>query len=156
PRRTAPMVACLLLAAAATADEPAKVRNPFYAMDTAFQRKGLSADEQLDLVKELGYDGVAWTETAPAQALAVAEKLEKRGLKMHAIYCQASVAPEGTLTHSPQLEKLMETLKGKGTIIWLHIGGKGPAFETLKGEEPLVKTLRGLADIAQKNDLRIA
>lgn len=139
-------------------DDPkdGKARNPFYAMDTSFQRKGLSTDEQFDLVKELGFDGVAWTETAPAQALAVAEKLEKRGLKMHAIYCQAAVTPDGKLSHSPQLEKLMETLKGKGTIVWLHIGGKGPAFDSLTGDEPLVKTLRGLSDKAKENDLVIA
>ena len=151
------IVASLLLDVAASADEPKnpRVLNAFYAMDTAFQRKGLSADEQLDLVKELGYDGVAWTETAPAQALAVAEKLEKRGLKMFAIYCQATVA-DGKLSHSPQLEKLMEALKGRGTIIWLHIGGKGPAFDALTDKEPLVNTLRKLADVAQKNDLKIA
>lgn len=154
-RRLSLMVACVLVAGSVSAAEPLSAPNAFYAMDTSFQRKGLSAEEQLDLVRELGYDGVAWTEAAPTQVLAVTEKLDKRGLKMHAIYCQAAVT-DGQLSHSPQLTTLMETLKGRGTVIWLHIGGKGPAFDTLTDKDPLVKTLRGLADVAQKNDLKIA
>ncbi|MSQ94197.1 MAG: hypothetical protein EXR98_06535 [Gemmataceae bacterium] len=148
----------VVLAVPAFANAPGKqgLANPFYAMDTAFQRGGLSADQQLDLVKELGYAGIAWTETAPAQAVAAAERAEKRGLKMFAIYCQAKVTPEGKLTHSPDLTKLMEALKGRGTIVWLHIGGKGPAFDSLTEKSPLVKTLRDLADVAATNDLRIA
>lgn len=43
-----------------SADAAVKAANPFYAMDTAFQRGGLTTDQQLDLVKELGFDGIAW------------------------------------------------------------------------------------------------
>jgi sugar phosphate isomerase/epimerase len=157
-----PACPCLILACLiamqlipAFADGPAKP-NPFYAMDTAFQRPGLSSDQQLDLVKELGYAGIAWTETSPGEAAAAADRAEKRGLNMFTIYCQAQVIPDGKLIHSPQLTKLMAALKGRGTIIWLHIGGKGPAFESLTDKAPLVQTLRDLADVAATNDLRIA
>jgi sugar phosphate isomerase/epimerase len=125
-------------------------------MDTAFQRGRLTIDQQLDLVKELGFDGIAWTETTPESATAIAANADKRGLKMHAIYCQARVTPDGQLTHGPRLEELMVALKGRGTIIWLHIGGKGPAFDALTGKEPLIKALRGLAEVAAKNQLRVA
>ena len=141
---------------ARSAEKAAGLPNPFYAMDTAFQRPGLTAAEQLDLVKQLGYAGIAWHETAPEQAQATAADVEKRGLKMHTIYCPASVTPEGDLKHSPQLPRLIEALKGHGTIIWLHIGGRGPAFDSLTGQEPLVQKLRGLADAAAAADLRIA
>ncbi len=146
----------LSLARFVSADDGVPPTNPFYAMDTAFQRGGLTTEQQLDLVKELGFDGIAWTETTPESAAAVAASAEKRGLKMHAMYCQARVTPDGQLTHGPQLEKLMTALKGRGTIIWLHIGGKGPAFDSLTGKEPLVGALRGLADVAAKNELRVA
>src|SRR5262249_55080832 len=92
----------------------------------------------------------------PAQAALTAERAAKRGLKMVAIYCQARVTPDGQLTHSADLSKLMEALKGRGTIVWLHIGGKGPAFESLTDKEPLVKTLRELSEVARTNELRIA
>ena len=93
---------------------------------------------------------------APDRAKANAEAMEKLGLKMSAIYCAAKVTPAGTLTHSPKLPALMAALKGHGTIVWLHIGGKGPAFDTLGGKDALVKTLRGLSDTAAANQLRIA
>lgn len=60
------LLAMALLSDAALADSPpAKISNPFYAMDTAFQRPGLSEDQQLDLVRELGFAGIAWHETLP-------------------------------------------------------------------------------------------
>lgn len=135
---------------------PAALPNPFYAMDTSFQRPPLTQDQQFALVKELGYAGYAWHEQAPEQAKALADQTAKMGLKMVAIYCAAKVSAEGELTVSPKLKDLMAALKGHGTIIWLHIGGKGPAFDTLAADGLPVKTLRGLADVAAENGLKIA
>ena len=148
----------VLPAALISAAQPdhAGLSNPFYAMDTAFARPGLSTEQQLDLVAQLGYAGIAWSETAPEKAKAIAQQAEKRGLKMCTIYCRATVTPQGDLTCSPQLPQLMEALKGHGTIIWLHVGGRGPALDSLNGGAPLVKKLRSLADTAAANDLRIA
>src|SRR5208282_1496387 len=81
---------------------------------------------------------------------------EKRGLKMFAIYCAAQVTSQADLTYSPQLPRLMESLKGHGTIIWLNLHGQGPAFDRITGREPFVGKLRALADTAAANDLRIA
>ncbi len=130
--------------------------NPFYAMDTSFNHQGLTVPQQLDLVKQLGYAGIAWTEQAPDQVQATRAECEKRGLKMFAIYCGAQVSAEGDLSTSSQLPRLMETLKGHGTIIWLNLRGQGPAIDRLTGQEPLQRKLRDLADKAAANDLRIA
>lgn len=143
-------------AAAFAAENGAGATNPFYAMDTAFQRPGLNPTQQLDLVKELGFAGIAWHEQAPAQARAAALEAEARGLTMFTIYCAAQVTPEGELTYSPELPALMESLKGRHTIIWLHLGGNGPAIAALTGEEPVVRKLRALAQTASANGLRIA
>ncbi len=155
------LIAGLLLAMftdSAFTDEPAKVAmtNPFYAMDTSFNRKGVTVEQQLDLVKELGFAGIAGTESTPEAAAALAEKCEKRGLKLHAIYCGATVTADGELASSATLIKTIESLKGRGTIIWLHISGSGPAIGALTGNEPLFKTLRDLADAAAVSDLHIA
>jgi sugar phosphate isomerase/epimerase len=130
--------------------------NPFYAMDTGFQRAGLSPDQQLELVRELGFAGIAWHEQSPREAQAAALQAEQHGLKMFAIYCAAQVSPDGGLTFSPELPALMNALRGHGTIIWLHLGGKGPAFDTLTGSEPLIGQLRMLSGLAVTNDLRVA
>ena len=149
-------LAMLMVVAMALAAEAASLPNPFYAMDTAFRRPGLTQAQQFELVKELGYAGIGWHQEPPQQAKASAEAMEKIGLKMSAIYCPAKVTRAGALTHSPDLPELMGALKGHGTIIWLHIGGRGPAFDSLTGSEPLIKTLRGLSDTAAANGLRIA
>lgn len=151
--RTATLLVVLCLTAAAPAAEPSW---PLYAMDTAVQRPGLSQAQQFDLVRELGYAGIAWHEESPEKAAANAKAMEGRGLKMVAIYCAAKVTPDGQLTHSPRLKELMTALKPHGTIIWLHVGGKGPSFETLKAETPAVKTLRELSDHAAASGLKIA
>ena len=152
------MVALGSLAGVARAEEakPAALPNPFYAMDTAFQRGGMTTADEFALVAKLGYAGFAWHECAPDQAKAIVAEAGKAGLKMHTIYCAASVTPQGMLAVGAKLPELMAALKGSGAIIWLHVGGKGPAFASLTGDEPLVKKLRELSDIAAANGLRIA
>lgn len=130
--------------------------NAFYALDNSVNRPGLTETQQFDLLKELGYAGVGWHEQAPEQVKATVAELEKRGLKMVTIYCPAQVTPQNDLTHSPRLAELMAALKGHGTIIWIHIGGKGPAFDSLTGQEPLVAKLRALSDLAAINGLKVA
>jgi sugar phosphate isomerase/epimerase len=159
-----PLLRLLLLVGTVTAtaqerpgDPPAAAApRPFYAMDNSFMRPGLDLAGQLDLVKELGFAGVAWREQPVEQVAAAAAALSQRGLTMFAIYCAARVTADGDLTHSPDLPKLMAALKGHPTIVWLHIGGKGPALATLTGDEPAVKRLRQLADVAAAHGLRVA
>ncbi len=146
----------LILGVGEMSCDAAGLSNPFYAMDTAFRRPGLTQDQQFKLVKDLGYDGIGWHQEPPARARANAEAMEKLGLKMFAIYCPLRVNPKSELTYSPDLPKLMAALKGHGTIVWVYIAGRGPAFDKLTGKEPLVATLRKLSEIAQANGLRIA
>jgi sugar phosphate isomerase/epimerase len=151
-------LACCALPLAGLAEEaktPA-LPNPFYAMDTAFMRGGMTTLKAFDLVAKLGYAGFAWHECPPDQAKAILAEAAQAKLKMFAIYCSARVTPEGDIAYGAGLPQLMAALKGSGTIIWLHVGGKGPAFDSLKGDEPLVKKLRELSDIAAANELRIA
>ena len=148
----------LSVAVMASAAESARVGlpNPFYAMDTALCRPGMELPEQLDLVKTLGYAGVSWTEQSPGQVKQSLAEIEKRGLKMFTIYCAAKITPDGQLTHSPNLVELMQSLRGHGTIVWLHIGGNGPAIDTLTGKEPPLGKLQALAETAAANGLQIA
>jgi sugar phosphate isomerase/epimerase len=140
--------------------EAAALPNPFYAMDTCtkrpYPRNDIPPAAQLDLLKGLGYAGIAWTEEPPEQVRAVAAAARKRGLEVFAIYCAAQVTPDGDLRYSPQLPEIMKALKGHRAVVWLHLGGKGPAFDALTGKEPAVKKLRALADVAAASGLRVA
>jgi sugar phosphate isomerase/epimerase len=139
---------------------PGGLPNPFYAMDTCtkrpYPRNDITPAEQLDLLKGLGYAGIAWTEEPPEQVESVADEAVKRGLKVFAIYCAARVTPDGDLQHSPRLTDVMKALRGHGTVVWLHLGGKGPAFDSLSERAPVVQKLRALADAAKANGLRVA
>jgi len=140
----------LCLAARSDEAAPHKAANPFYAMDTSFRGDIPSLEKRLDLLKELGYSGVAWTEASPAAVKKVADECAKRGLKIHAIYCSARVTPEGDIAWSPMLPQIMSALEGHGSVIWLHLGGKGPAFDALTGKEPMIPKFRELSAEAEK------
>ena len=130
----------------------------FYAMDTAFAepfRKDLPLAEGLDLIKRLGYDGVGWTEKSPDALAAEIKELESRQLRMFTIYCAASFK-DGELAWGAHIPKLMEQLNGHCDLLWLHIGGKGPAFDALSSDTPCVAKLRGLAETAKANNMKIA
>ncbi len=143
---------------AAGAEPP--LPNPFYAMDTCtkrpYPRNDITPAEQFDLLKELGYKGIAWTEESPGAVRAAVKDAEDRGLKMFTIYCSATVTGEGELKPSPLIVPIMETLRGHDTVIWLHLGGKGPRIDTLSAATPVITQLRQLAAEAERNGLKIA
>lgn len=139
---------------------PPKHPNAFYAMDTCtkrpYPRNDITPAQQLDMLKELGYAGIAWTEEDPRDVRAVRAEAEARGLKIVAIYCSANVTPEGELTVSPLVEPLLRALDGHGTLIWLHIGGKGPDIASLSEDSPAIGRLRDLAGRAASHRLELA
>jgi sugar phosphate isomerase/epimerase len=154
------LLSTLILFACRSNAAPPGPPHPFYAMDTCTKRpypkNDITPAEQLDLLKELGYSGIAWTEEAPEQVRAVLAEAESRGLRMFAIYCSASVTPEGELTLSPLVEPLIKILRGHQTLVWLHIGGKGPMIARLDKNAPAIRRLQALADQARENDLSLA
>ena len=133
---------------------------PFYAMDTntkrPYPKNDIPPAAQFDLLKELGYAGIAWTEEPAAAVRAAVADCEARGLKMFAIYCGATVTPGGGLTASPLTAPILEALDGHDTLVWIHIGGKGPAISSLDEKSRVIDDLRALADAASRHHLRIA
>ncbi len=134
--------------------------NSFYAMDTCtkrpYPRNDITPARQFDLLKELGYAGIAWTEESPEKVGSAVAEAEARGLKMFAIYCSATVTADGLLKPSPLVDPIMETLRGHGTLIWLHIGGRGPKIDSLTYTSHVIAELRALADRAQRHGLNVA
>lgn len=134
--------------------------NPFFAMDTAFashfRKNAPPLGEGLDLVKELGFAGVAWLEKEPDVLRSDLAEIERRRLRLFAIYCHAELTPEGGLSYPAHLLEIMDLLKGRAEIIWLHFSGEGPPIESLRGDELPVIRLRELAARAEANGLKIA
>lgn len=143
----APLLSCVLALTAQAADKPPF---PFFAMDTAVR----SLDE-IETVKQLGYDGIGWKPGPPEQLAATAHQLQDRGLKLFAIYAGATLTKEG-LTWSPTLEADLAALKGSDAIVWLPIGSKDFTVSATEGDAIAVPGLIRLADLAAAQGLRVA
>lgn len=126
--------------------------NPFFAMDTAV----CSLDE-LDTVKQLGYDGIGWKTEPPEQLAADAQQVQRRGLKLFAIYgYDGATLTKTNLTWNPQLEADIAALKGTDTIVWLPISSQAFPKSSPDGDAVAVPALQWLADFAASNGVRIA
>lgn len=138
---------------------PSAAPAPLFAMDTYTQRpypRGtMPVAQQMDLLKELGYAGVAWTADDPARVKSARELAEARGLKMVAIYCHATLARDG-LKRSDPIQGIIEALKGSGCVIWLHISSSDFASSSQQGDAVALAGLREIAGLAEQAGLTVA
>jgi sugar phosphate isomerase/epimerase len=155
-------VSVLVLAAAASLLAPASpaaseagakkgLQNPFFAMDTATKdAKHQSAESQAAMVKELGYAGIGCDIAAMPSML---KAVEDCGLKLYAVYVGASVDPTKP-KYDARLKGVIETLKGRETLVWLFITGGKPSAneEDARG----VEIVREIADMAAESGLGVA
>jgi len=122
----------------------------FFAMDTAIRDLG-----QLGTAKELGYTAVGWR-FEPAETLAGSvAKVRESGLDLVAVYGGATLTKDG-IGFRGDLGARLDVLAGTGTTIWLPINS--PAFPASDpaGDAVAVPELRRLADLAEKQGLRVA
>lgn len=136
-----------------------ELSNSFFAMDTCtklhYPSSDIPPEAQLDLLKSLGYAGIAWTAEDPMRVRTVAEQAEQRGMKMFAIYINAMLTRHA-LEPDGRLKGIMEALKGHGTVIWLHISSMDYKNSSPDGDAIAVEGLRQIADQAAALDLRVA
>jgi sugar phosphate isomerase/epimerase len=154
----APLVAALLLpavlwAALAAAGDAAEAKPawPLFAFDNGAGGRQVPAEKQAQMLKELGYDGIAYDGTKHIPEMLKA--LDARGLKMLSIYVGMSVEP-GKPGYDPSLKTAIEQLRGRDTQIWLFVSG-GPA-SSAKLDDRAVAVLREIAAMAEKSGLPVA
>ena len=134
-----------LLPAAETGGE-ATLDNPFFAMDTAVG--GAAPNAQAEMLKELGYAGLSCSLNSDIPA--VLKALDRRGLKLFAVYTGARLGAGGP-RYDQKLPEVVRQLKGRDTIVWLTLAGNAP-----NGEEQAVEVVHEVADLAQAAGLRVA
>ena len=144
---------CACLADAAIADDaqPKQLPNPFFAFDNGTGGQQVPFDQQAKMLKELGYDGIAYSGTKGIPEMLKA--LDAQGLKMLSIYVGACVDPDKP-PYDPGLKTAIEQLKGRDTQIWLPVAGGTPSSANL--DDRAVAILREIADMAEKSGLRVA
>jgi sugar phosphate isomerase/epimerase len=135
------------------------LKNPFFAMDTCTQKcypiSDIPPQEQLALVKSLGYKGMSWTLGDLNQVVEVEKDAKQLGLKIFALYAPVTLHRE-ELSYPPTLIQAMDDLKGANTLIWLMIKSDAYSNSSPEGDKVAVKGIRELADKAHADHLRLA
>ena len=126
----------------------------FFAMDTGTKdAKHQTATQQVDMVKELGYDGIGCT-AGPGLGEMLKE-LDKNGLRLFAVYLGANIDADQT-KYGPELKEAIEVLKGRNAILWLFVLSKKHKPSSPEGDARAVEVIREISDMAAEAGLRVA
>lgn len=117
---------------------------PFAAFDNGLGDVP-SLEDKAALLKELGFDGIAWRPGRTAEMLAA---LDRHGLKMFATYVVLQADANKCAVPTNVIAEI-NALKGRDTIVWLCVNGRSTDDIVLAG-------VRQLADLAATNGLRVA
>ena len=130
--------------------------NPFFAMDTATKdTKHRTAKEQVDMLKELGYEGIAVGFTSCEELAEMLEQLDKNGLRLFAVYLGVNIDADQQ-KYDPRLKDAIEILKGRNTLLWVFVQSKKHQPSALEGNDRAVEIIGELADLAADARVRIA
>lgn len=130
--------------------------NPFFAMDTATKdAKHQTAKQQVDMLKELGYDGIAIGYEGCEKLAEMLGQLDENGLRLFAVYLGVNLDP-GEQKYDPTVKDAIRLLKGRDTILWVFVQSKKHRPSAVEGDGRAVKIIRELADMAADPEVRIA
>ncbi len=131
----------------------AGVKNEFFALDTGTQdAKHRSASVQVQMVKKLGYDGIA---CSLANAPEMIEETEGAGLKLYGVYFFANI-DDGRQPFNPLLPKVIQTLEGSDCVLWMLIRGGKDETSDENDDEAAVELVRKIADMVAESGLKVA
>jgi len=149
-------IAPLLLSLACVIHFASAAPNPFFVFDNGLNGEPLKTiDAQLDLVKEIGFDGLSWRTDSPGRVQQVLDGAKRRGLKLFAIYANLELK-DGKLASDPRLKEIIPLCQGTGTLLWLTLSSKQFQNSDPAGDDVAVAGLRELADVCETNGVRIA
>jgi sugar phosphate isomerase/epimerase len=122
-------------------------------MDTGTDRKKLSAAEQAQMLKDLGYDGIGYSGIGGIDQMLA--ELEKHDLKMFNTYLGVSIDPDGR-RYDPRLKDTIARLKGKDVLLWLNVNSRQFEKSSEEGDPHAVEVIREIADMAARSGLNVA
>lgn len=103
---------------------------PFFAFDNGVGRGVWSAEVQADTLKKLGYDGISYNYTNPADFQKKLSACTAAGVAIHAVYVYSFV-DQPDKAYDPGVKEVIRMLKGTDTIIWLTLrNGKAKTMDT--------------------------
>jgi len=137
-------------AAAGAAAEPA-----FFAMDTGTRDAAhQTVEAQVDLVKEVGFDGIGPTYTTPDALRGMLAALDRQHLRMFALYLKLDL--DAATPVSPEIRDSIKQLRGRDSILWLWVPSTKLKPSDPAGDTLAVPVLREIADLAREAGLKVA
>lgn len=126
----------------------------FYAFNNSMRGKGLSLEEQIALLVDLGFDG--YEGHSMDELPEMAKALDAAGLKMTTLYFKVDI-DNAEQPYDPRIEKYLQTfLKDRGIILTVHLHSKKFGRSDPKGDKLAVPILRKLADLAHEHGAKVA
>jgi sugar phosphate isomerase/epimerase len=130
--------------------------NPFFALDTGTKdEKHQTAAEQAQMLKDLGYVGIAVGYEGREALAGMLAELDKRDLRLFAMYTYIRL-DEDQEPYDPSLTDALHILQGRNTILWLLAQSKKHPRSSPNGDARAVQIIGKLADAAAKHQVRIA
>jgi len=123
----------------------------FFVLDNGVGRGSWTPEQQARTLKELGYDGIGYNYTTPADLAAWQAAFKAQGLKIYSLYLYTYIdKPEH---YDPAFKEAIRMLKGSDTVLWITL-----RETAVKGDHDAeaVRLVRELADLAQASGLRVA
>ena len=125
-------------------------KSPFFAlcMDTHDEKKR-SIEEQNEMLRDLGFDGVAhlWLDKLPERALSA----KKAGLAVIQVYFQVDLAAEQPF--DARLSEILPCIKDQGAQLALLIEGGKPSDASV--DDRVVEIVQKIVDIADPLGVRV-
>jgi sugar phosphate isomerase/epimerase len=143
-------IAVIGMQACARAAEP-----EFFAMDTGTRDSTHNTpEEQVALVQELGFAGIAPIYQKPQMLRETLVALDHRKLKMSAVYVPLDLDSPAPV--SPAIRDTIEQLRGRDSILWLYVNFRAHKPSDPAGDVRAVPVMREVADLAKEAGVRVS
>lgn len=128
-----------------------EVQWPFFAFDNGVGRGTWPPSVQAETVKKLGYDGIHYNYTNPADFKKKLAACQAANVPIHAVYIYTFVdKPEKA--YDPGIKEVIRMLKGSNTIIWLTLrdGKRG------EQDDQAAAIVREVAGLASESGIKVS
>jgi len=119
-------------------------------MDNGVGRGVWSPEKQASTLREIGFDGISYNYTTPADLARWLAELKSRNLRLYGIYLGARIDADPAVPAG--LPEAVALLRGSGAVIWLTL--PKPA-EPGNYDNQAVQRIRQVADLAGSAGLRV-
>jgi len=145
------LLSVALLVPAVAAERSGAKTNAFFAfcIDTHDAKKR-NLEQQAQMLKELGYDGVGhlWLDNIPERL----KTLDAAGLKLFQITMTVDITP-GKQAYDPRFKEILPLLKGRGVQFVLLMNGLKPSDPA--GDPRAVEIIREMAALATNSGAQV-